>query len=521
MSSNAVFSLSRLCAGLATALALAAAPALVHAAPSERYVVQFKPGKAVTGAAGVRSEITKGGGRIKLEVLESEGLAAELPAAAVTKLRRNPNVLSVEVDAVRKPDALTTPSAPPYRTGQLVPYGIKMVQADQLPDKFAGNRKICIIDSGYDLAHEDLSGNDVTGEYDTGTGWWYTDENSHGTHVAGTIAAMNQRDVGVVGVLSNRKVKLHIVKVFGAEAWAYSSSLVVAAYKCRDAGANIISMSLGGALPTNFEKRAFQLLTDAGILVIASAGNGGNILTNYPAGYPTVMSVAAIDENKAKAGFSQFNADVEISAPGVSVLSSVPMGSGREPTLTVAGVTYESLPMDGTPAGSVTAPLADFGTGEVAADMTGKVCLIARGNITFADKVLNCQNNGGLAAVVYNNAAGIFGGTLGGVVTAIPSVSTSDTDGAAMLAQVGQSTTLDIVATSYAYFDGTSMSAPHVSGVAALVWSYFPSCSNTQIRAALNASAEDLGKPGRDYEYGYGLVRAKAAYDYLAANGCN
>ena len=64
------------------------------------------------------------------------------------------------------------------------------------------------------------------------------------------------------------------------------------------------------------------------------------------------------------------------------------------------------------------------------------------------------------------------------------------------------------------------MATPHVSGVAALVWSYFPKCSAKQIRQVLNASAMELGRPGKDPEFGFGLVQAKAAYNRLAATGC-
>jgi subtilisin family serine protease len=134
------------------------------------------------------------------------------------------------------------------------------VQADQLSDTAAANRKVCIIDSGVDRDHEDLSGNNVTGEYDAGTGWWYTDENHHGTHVAGTIAAINNSGTGVVGVNPNKQLKLHIVKVFGAAGWAYSSTLASAANKCGAAGANVISMSLGGGAKSITEQRAFDSL---------------------------------------------------------------------------------------------------------------------------------------------------------------------------------------------------------------------------------------------------------------------
>jgi subtilisin family serine protease len=280
-------------------------------------------------------------------------------------------------------------------------------------------------------------------------------------------------------------------------------------------------MSLGGPVPKTVEKNTFTQLQAAGILSIAAAGNGANTQTSYPAGYAAVMSVAALDENKAWASFSQRNKDVEIAAPGVSVLSTVPMGSGSDPALTVGSTVYAPGSMDGSPNGSVSAPLADFGLGDaVNTSVAGKVCLIQRGNIAFSDKVLNCQNSGGVGAIVYNNVAGGFAGTLGGVATTIPSVTASDTEGAAMKGQLGQTASIAITATNYAYFDGTSMATPHVSAVAALVWSYFPSCTGEQIRQSLNKSAKDLGTAGRDVKFGFGLVQAKAAHDRIASVGC-
>jgi subtilisin family serine protease len=134
--------------------------------------------------------------------------------------------------------------------------------------------------------------------------------------------------------------------------------------------------------------------------------------------------------------------------------------------------------------------------------------------------VSNCQASGGVGAVVYNNVAGGFGGTLGTTVTTIPSVTASDTEGAAMKQQLGQTATITVKASNYAYYDGTSMATPHVSAVAALVWSYFPNCTASQLRSSLDKSAEDLGTAGRDTKFGYGLVRAKAAYDRIATLGC-
>jgi subtilisin family serine protease len=233
------------------------------------------------------------------------------------------------------------------------------------------------------------------------------------------------------------------------------------------------------------------------------------------------MSVAAVDQNKAYASFSQYNSDVEIAGPGVTVLSSVPMGHGTDSSASVGSSNYAVSAMDGSPKTTATAALADFGIGDtVNTAVSGKVCLIQRGTVDFATKVTNCQSSGGVGAIIYNNAAGSFSGTLNGTATSIPSVSASDTDGAAMKAQLGQSATVAVKASNYAYFDGTSMATPHVSAVAALVWSYFPTCTGSQIRTSLNNSALDLGTAGRDVHYGYGLVQAKAAYDRIKSLGC-
>ncbi|MFC6633431.1 S8 family serine peptidase [Microbulbifer taiwanensis] len=489
---------------LFAASALALAMSAQVSAADDRYIIKFKEGK---GPA-VKAQMKQHGGRSALALEKRSAMAAHLPQKALQALQKNPNVEYVEEDVKR------------YLLSQEVPFGIPMVQADLVSDGVAGNRTVCIIDSGYDIAHEDLSGNAVSGTNDSGTGNWYEDRNSHGTHVAGTIAAMNN-GVGVVGVMPSSNINLHIVKVFNADGWGYSSSLVAAADTCAANGANVINMSLGGDRASKTEERAFTDLYNSGILSIAAAGNDGNTRHSYPASYDAVVSVAAIDSDKMIADFSQQTDQVEMSGPGVDVLSSVPVGMGRNTDLTVAGSAVETAGMDGSPEASATGALADCGTGESACTTAaGKVCLIQRGNISFADKVLNCEAGGGIAAVIYNNEPGILNGTLGETVTSIPSAGISDTDGAALLNQLGASATLNVEASDYAYFNGTSMASPHVAGVSALVWSHYPNCAPGEIRAALNATAEDLGAAGRDNAYGNGLVQAKDAVDYLAANAC-
>lgn len=527
----------RTLAMLCSAAILGMASSAASAAPPARYIVGFKPGADNEASAAV----IHARGKVKRKIHRMNAMSIELDAEQVAALRSDKNVSYVEVDPPRylpsmemhadytseteRSKAANPASGKNYYLGQVIPYGITMTQADQLPNGGAktGNRKICIIDSGYDRNHEDLNKNGtVTGEYDPGTGWWHTDENGHGTHVAGTIAALNNNGVGVVGVIPNHQLKVHIVKVFGADGWAYSSELADAANRCGDAGANIISMSLSGPAPSSTEQAVFDALAARGILSFAASSNAGTTAPRWPAGYASVVSVGALDSDKKWATFSNYNPKVELSAPGVRVLSTVPMGTALVSSLAVGASSYAVGSVTGSPRASASAPLANFGIGDkIDSAMAGKVCLIARGSIPFGTKVANCEASGGVGAVLYNNVPGSLSATLGTTTTGIPSVAASQAEGQAMLGQLGQVATVSVKVGNYDYFNGTSMATPHASAVAALVWSYFPQCSAAQIRNTLAKSAEDLGAPGRDDKYGHGLVRARAAYDRLASMGCN
>jgi len=100
----------------------------------------------------------------------------------------------------------------------------------------------------------------------------------------------------------------------------------------------------------------------------------------------------------------------------------------------------------------------------------------------------------------------------------IPVVGVSDTDGARLRGLLGQEALVAVRGSDYGLKSGTSMASPHVAGVAALVWSQFPQASNQQIRRALQDSARDLGAPGRDNLYGFGLVQAAAAVSQLSSD---
>ncbi|HSG91857.1 MAG TPA: S8 family serine peptidase [Pseudomonadales bacterium] len=486
----------------AAALAAGAAPGDAPGSLKRVWVVYDDGQRGPAEAA-----LTRANADLHFRMERLNAFVATVPERALAGLARAGGVAYVEDDVKRWPMA------------EVSPYGIAMVQADQVSDTNAGNRKVCIIDSGIDASHEDLAANVLSGTNDPGTGNWFTDENHHGTHVAGTIAAL-ANGTGVVGVMPNGNIGLHIIKVFGADGWAYSSTLVHALDQCEAAGANVVSMSLGGSFKSRTEDIAFAAANGRGVLSIAAAGNDGNTRKSYPASYDSVVSVAAVDSAKVVADFSQQNDQVELAGPGVSVKSTVPMGTGTEVATVVDSAAFEAIGMDGSATGTGSGALAFCGIGDAPCGAGGAVCLIERGTISFADKVLNCEAGGGSAAIIYNNVGGSLSGTLGGVATTIPSVGVSDVDGAVMIGQLGAPSSVTVESGNYAFYDGTSMATPHVSAVAALVWSNADSCSNTDIRAALDATAEDLGAPGRDTAYGFGLVQAQAASDYLALNGC-
>jgi serine protease len=444
-----------------------------------------------------------------------QAFAVSLPAVAVSALARNPAIEYVEDDPKRYPMA------------EEVPYGIKMVQADLVAEGGAtGNTMVCIIDSGVHQAHEDFRSAQFGGTNDSGTGNWYTDENGHGTHVAGTIAALGKNFKGVVGVAAQGTLPIHIIKVFGATGWAYSSSLTAALQACETAATGkklVVNMSLGGSFKSRTEDRAFAQAYSRGVLSIAAAGNDGNTRLSYPASYSSVVSVAAIDERKTVASFSQQNSEVELAAPGVNVLSTYSLVSNN--SVSVGGNTYAAEPIEGAATTNQAGESAILANGArctaTNGAWSGNVVLCERGDISFYDKVRNVQLSGGVAAVIYNNEPGGFLGTLGaGNSSTIPAVSIAQKDGAAMVADhLGKTATVvntpPVPGSGYAFLSGTSMASPHVAGVAAVVWSHNAAWSNQQIRDALAATAEDLGPGGRDNAYGYGLIRAKAALDSL------
>lgn len=474
------------------------------------------------------------GGDIKVD---ADGfIAASFTGKDISEIKgllNNPHITLIEEDMPRKPMAIYADDLGNPMTEQLTPYAVYQSQANLVNFNAGAGMKVCVIDSGLDRSNIDFNWGNITGDNDSGTGSWDAHGGPHGTHVAGTVGAADN-GVGVVGMAPG--VAMHIIKVFNASGWGYSSDLAYAAQKCTAAGANIITMSLGGGGANSTESNAFATFTNNGGLVLAAAGNDGNSVRSYPAGYPSVMMIGANDADNNIADFSQFpsctsgngkrattdeNICVEVTAGGVDTLSTYPADMATSASLYAGSTAFASSAMENAGSASGSTFFMGLAT-STNSGAAGKICVIDRGTISFHDKVKNCQNSGGIGAVIINNEAGMLYGTLGegsANTTSIPAVGAALEDRSALLAASTMSVTIE--SSDYGYMSGTSMATPAVAGVAALVWSNFPSCNGTEIRNALKATAQDAGASGKDVYFGYGIVKAKAAYDYLTANGCS
>jgi subtilisin family serine protease len=205
------------------------------------------------------------------------------------------------------------------------------------------------------------------------------------------------------------------------------------------------------------------------------------------------------------------------------VLSTVPWTNENSVT-TEDGTTYLGnwITNSGRSPG-VSRALVDGGLCDSVGAWAGQVVLCARGVVTFLQKVTNVQDGAGVAAVIYNNAPGGFDGTLDPGSSTLPAIGVSQADGQSLLGKLGEEVTVvsqyELGTPGYDALDGTSMATPHVSGIAALLWSHFPTWTNADIRRTLQASAADLGYWGIDQTYGFGVVQALNAYTMANTTG--
>lgn len=287
-------------------------------------------------------------------------------------------------------------------------YGNRLIQADEIwstvssqPNRYINTPvKVCIIDTGYNIDHEDLPKTGVT-QTDVGYGSSFLDKDGHGTHCAGVIGAIGGNQRGVVGVNPDAtKFSFHIVKALNDDGVGTASAVLRAIQGCIDNGSKIISMSIGGGPNSEIFRDEYERAYNEGVLLVSASGNQGKSVHDYPASYATVISVGGVDRYGNRADFSNYSDQLELMGPGVSIKS------------------------------------------------------------TYAD--------------------------------------------------------------GYRSLSGTSMATPFVAGAFALVWGYFPDCSNHQMRNVFARTARRISQDpsGCDEKNGYGIIQTKAAFDALVQFGC-
>jgi thermitase len=194
----------------------------------------------------------------------------------------------------------------------------------------SGGARVGVLDTGIDLSHVDLLGKTkACANAVTGTGIIVegscSDDNLHGTHVAGTVGAITGNGIGVAGTAPN--AELAVFKALDAAGVGFYADVVAGIHWLHTkGGARVISMSIGGPQDDALDKELSEA-SAAGALLVAAAGNDGDSTANYPAFHKDVVSVAATNARDERARFSNCNSDVELAAPGVDVWSTAPGNS--------------------------------------------------------------------------------------------------------------------------------------------------------------------------------------------------
>lgn len=266
--------------------------------------------------------IKENGGEIKREYTLINAIAAKLPKNKIEELKKNPKVAYVESDRIVQALAETTP------------WGVTKINAPAVWQNTSTNKgtgiKVAILDTGIQSNHPDLINNikggvSFAGKPDGSTNpRYWTDKNGHGTHVAGIVAAVGDNDIGVIGVAP--EAHLYAVKVLNNAGSGYTSDIIQGLQWAAD-NAQIASMSFGSSYYNQAEKDAIDAARAKGLILIAAAGNSGdgNPSTNnvgYPARYNNVIAVAATNSNDVVASWSSDGPEVDVSAPGVDILST-------------------------------------------------------------------------------------------------------------------------------------------------------------------------------------------------------
>jgi subtilisin family serine protease len=486
--------------------------------PYRRVLVTFAAGRRDAGLEDLRGR----DGRVRRSFAATQAVAADLPRAEIERLERERTVVRVEPDPPRRPFGLAEAELEPALLNGL--YGLLSTRA--LPAQAAtrtDGTTVCVADTGVDGTHPDIAPS-----YEGGVDSIDRDDDpsaplggteDHGTHVAGTIVgALN--GYGVRGVAPG--VRLVHARVLGSEGGSASSVMDGVRRLVDERGCAVINMSLGGGGFTQAEADFYAQMAERGVVIVAASGNEAASKVAYPAAYPGVISVGAVNRQNEHAIFSNVGEGLDLGGPGVDVLSALPRGTGRSATISVSDgdpVEVQEVGNSGLTEGvsAQTADVGPAGSPSAFAPAAGKVALVFPDpaiTMRVPDLLTAAMNVGAVAVALVSPRPTPY-------VFTLPSTTTNDgrpwLPVVALTADQGENVRQAgavVIAnrpSDWGHLSGTSMASPHVAGVAALVRATRPSLTPEQVERILESTAVDLGPSGYDTTYGNGLVDAERA----------
>jgi len=294
----------------------------------DRKIVTFRPDatpsaqeQALAGAVRLKSLPAVNAAVVLVDSVNEQALASD------------PSVLRIENDPIATAQVYRWPTRRPRTvSAETLPWGVRSIRADRVwdrdgdltPDANAGEGvKVAVVDTGIDLSHPDLAANIAGGYNAIDPAQSPQDDNGHGTHVAGIIAAA-ANGAGVVGAAP--RVSLYAVKVLGGDGSGYYSDIIEGIQWCIDHGMQIINLSLGGYADVQVLHDVITEAVRRGIVITAAAGNDGPAQNSveYPAKYPEAIAVAAYDVSRNLTDYSSRGPEIALLAPGDDILSTFP-----------------------------------------------------------------------------------------------------------------------------------------------------------------------------------------------------
>ncbi len=287
-----------------------------------RKIVVLKRGAS---QASVADLVGKKGGQINHQFTLINAISIFLPENASEKaieaLTKHADVERIDDDIIISAKPPKDPPTPPPPPTETLPWGINRIDAEQVSGGGGTGTviiKVGIVDTGIDRNHPDLAANLAGGINIISPTKTYEDDNGHGTHVAGTVAAVDN-EIGVIGVAPH--VAIYAVKVLDRRGSGYLSDIISGLQWCVNNGIDVVNMSLSATTDVQSFHDAVTAAYNAGIVMVCAAGNSGSVV-EYPAKYSETIAVSATDINDGFAYFSNFGPEIAVTAPGVNVYST-------------------------------------------------------------------------------------------------------------------------------------------------------------------------------------------------------